>query len=500
MDYDAIIIGSGVTGLTGGLYLAKQGKRVLILEKGRRVAPVISGFTRQGLRFDTGLHVSGGLADGEILHSILQLLGIASCLHPMPLRQDSPEIVHVDDGPPPMSLPRGRDALRAALLGYFPGEQRAIDAYFAETLRLAQSSPFLNPDLREDDEQAAFLPEQTLADFLARHTDNPLLGLVLSLRCLLHGVPAGKASLRSHALVDSSMQQSLCTLQGGGNALAKALAAAFRRHGGTLRTRCGARRILIENNAVSGVVTENGLTHSAPLCLFTAHPALLPDMAPPDAFRPVYRRRLESLQETVSCCMLFARIAGETAAAADALEGRSFYLCPNVSFDRLLDGRDPESNVVYFSVPPREKPESPLTLTAIMPCESSRFAPWEQSSTGRRPAAYIREKNALLRHMEQRILRKFPILEGRLVIVDGATPLTLGEYGNNPRKGIYGVLHNADGIPLLPKTRVRGLLLAGQSIVLPGILGCMVSAFVACRFAANTANIHEDLRRCRENV
>lgn len=53
-EYDVIIIGGGIAGLSAGLYLQKMGKRSLILEHGRQVGGNMSGIWRQGFYFDCG--------------------------------------------------------------------------------------------------------------------------------------------------------------------------------------------------------------------------------------------------------------------------------------------------------------------------------------------------------------------------------------------------------------------------------------------------------------
>ena len=67
MKYDFTVIGSGVSGMASAIILAKSGYRVCLIEKSRKLAPMIRGFKRKGLYFDTGFHYTGSLGDGEIL-------------------------------------------------------------------------------------------------------------------------------------------------------------------------------------------------------------------------------------------------------------------------------------------------------------------------------------------------------------------------------------------------------------------------------------------------
>ena len=56
MNYDAIIIGSGLSGLAAGIRLAMFDKKVLIVEKHVEVGGLNSFYTRKQRTFDVGLH------------------------------------------------------------------------------------------------------------------------------------------------------------------------------------------------------------------------------------------------------------------------------------------------------------------------------------------------------------------------------------------------------------------------------------------------------------
>ena len=58
-SYDAIIIGSGMGGLTCGAFLAKAGKRVLMLERHYTPGGFTHVFRRGAYEWDVGLHYIG---------------------------------------------------------------------------------------------------------------------------------------------------------------------------------------------------------------------------------------------------------------------------------------------------------------------------------------------------------------------------------------------------------------------------------------------------------
>jgi all-trans-retinol 13,14-reductase len=58
--WDVIVIGSGIGGLSAAALLAKEGKKVLVLEQHDIAGGNLHTFTEKGYEFDTGLHYVGG--------------------------------------------------------------------------------------------------------------------------------------------------------------------------------------------------------------------------------------------------------------------------------------------------------------------------------------------------------------------------------------------------------------------------------------------------------
>lgn len=65
-DYDVIVIGSGVGGLSAGALLARQGRSVLVLEQADSIGGCCSTFEKQGYHFDVGASVVEEIQPFEI--------------------------------------------------------------------------------------------------------------------------------------------------------------------------------------------------------------------------------------------------------------------------------------------------------------------------------------------------------------------------------------------------------------------------------------------------
>ena len=73
-DYDAIVIGAGLAGLTCAAYLAKAGKRVGVLEQHTRPGGLWASFSRRGAIFDISTH---WVTEPQTLNRMLEELGTA---------------------------------------------------------------------------------------------------------------------------------------------------------------------------------------------------------------------------------------------------------------------------------------------------------------------------------------------------------------------------------------------------------------------------------------
>ena len=60
-NWDAIIIGSGISGLTAGRLLSDAGQKVLILEKHFKFGGYTHTFKRNNYEWDVGIHYIGGV-------------------------------------------------------------------------------------------------------------------------------------------------------------------------------------------------------------------------------------------------------------------------------------------------------------------------------------------------------------------------------------------------------------------------------------------------------
>ena len=76
MNYDVIIIGAGLGGLTAGAKLAREGKKVLLIEQHDRAGGYATTFKRGDFILEVGLHEMYGPSPGDMTTRIFNDLDV----------------------------------------------------------------------------------------------------------------------------------------------------------------------------------------------------------------------------------------------------------------------------------------------------------------------------------------------------------------------------------------------------------------------------------------
>lgn len=484
-----VVAGSGIAGMAAALLLARLGHGVTLLEAGPRLAPLLRGFVREGLHFDTGFHYGGGLHEGGVLRRWLQALGVAPALRFTDGHYDH---IHFMDGAS-YALPAG-DALPGYMETHFPGHGASMRRLMDDCTATLMHSPYTNAALHGDPAMRWGTGDSVAGRLTELHLP-PHMADMLALRCLLYGVPPQRAAWEEYALVAGPYFQSSGGWEGGGAALADALEKALRDAGVDMRCRATLAGLELSGTdkragGVRAVYLADGTRLECEQCFFTGHPRQLAHIVPRGALRPAFVQHVLDLPETGCPLMLFA----ETRALPP---GRNMFFLPppgGTPGEHLFRTEEAACPSIYLacgSPEPQlcrdETPRIPLLCMALMKPE---LLP--EGNPRPRPEAwraYVRRVAARLAGLVE---ERCPELRGRWRILDTATGLSMRQWIGGSTGSLYGVLHDRENMPLLPVTRVPGLFLAGQNILLPGVLGGIVSAALAVGFAhGHEAALHD---------
>ena len=280
MNWDTLVIGSGIGGLTAAAALAREGQRVLVLEQHDILGGMTQTFARQGFSFGTGLHYLTGVTapgdDEARFARLLNTLGDGTLrFQPLPDRFDLVRLIHPDGTETRFAYGAPEADNWARLKAQFPAEGAAIDAY-ADQYEQARRSINTMMALHGVPRPAATLmrwvlgrrlqrrADVTLAEALA-HVRDPQLRAILAARGGDYGLPPSHAPLVLHALVMGSYAEGGAGYPIGGPArLAESLAAGVWNAGGELRTGARVAQLLVEDGRAVGVRLADGREERAP--------------------------------------------------------------------------------------------------------------------------------------------------------------------------------------------------------------------------------------------
>jgi len=479
--YDDLVVGSGISGLTATLLLAMSGHKVLLLEKAPRIGGSLARYSRQGIPFDTGFHFTGGFAGNRLLHDMLTALGIRDAISPVFLHGEGANQFCLAPSGRTFELPCGMAAVRARFKDYFPGERSAVDRYFDRvqsvcdrTSTMDVSRLSVSPDVLDED----FVSVQQVLDGL---TADPELKALLSGFAMCYGTPPAEMSFANHSRICQGLYESVARVENGGEAFVRAFAQRFRQY--DVDVLCG--RHIVECVDEGGAFIErarldDGGEIAFRTAVFTIHPKEILRRLPRGRLSPAFVERVSAFENSAG----FFALSGvcDPAAAEPDFGSTITSLFPSLDVNAMLAPRgDEDSALVVIKSLERVNGIVRHVLSAFEPSAPECVARWADTTTGRRPADYAAYKAGRTERLRRRILQHYPAYGGHFRVLDSASVLTFRDYLNSPDGCAYGIKQKIGQFNLFGKLPVRNFYAAGQSSVLPGLVGAMMSAFIVNR-------------------
>jgi phytoene dehydrogenase-like protein len=368
---------------------------------------------------------------------------------------------------------------------YFPEDTVAVDRYFEMVESVCLRTTGM--DLRRLTSSLGFLDEDyvSLAQVLDGLTGNRLLKALLAAFSMCYGVKPEEVSFANHSRVSHAMYESLARVEDGGDAFIRA----FRERAsgleidvmtGTHITGC----VDVRDRRAGRLVLNTGDEVACKRCTFTIHPKEVLKILPADKVSRAFVERVSDFEPSVGIFSVYGFVeADEPQGDADSGFGPSILsLFPKSDINALIDPRHEgdQALVIMRSV---EKAGT-KTYAVVNACEVSfveGLDAWRNSSVGDRPAAYRDYKEERVARIRDRIVGAYPELRDSYRVVDAASPLTFRDYLNSPDGSAYGVKQKIGQFNVLGRLPLRNMYAAGQSSLLPGIVGAMMSSFVVGR-------------------
>ena len=456
--YDAIVIGSGLGGVSTAALLAKHGYKTVVLEQGDGAGGLAHAFKRGEYTFDSAIRV---LAEGEMVEGLLGYLDVL----------DECKLLHIDhlyranfpDGES-IFAPVGLEEFMEAHIRLFPAEEAGIRSFFGLRrqmfLETAQMPMQLDPrQLGNAMEVAPTLFKYrtaTLQDVLDEHLHDPKLKAMACALWPYMGTEPSRLSFFAYSQFIGVLVDGPYYCQGTFQNLVDAFVTALVRGGGELVLKTPVTRIVIEDGRVSGVELEGGRRLTAPVVVSNADALeTFEDLIGLDQLPSSFAKKLRRLTPSASACVLYGATSHDVLQYEPAHETFVYkHWSHDDTWRDVLAGKPAGMSMsIMTMLDPDLAPAGDhiIIITAVAPYDIGR--PWD---------TYRDEyMDSLLAEFEPTI----PNLREHLSFWIGGTPPDIERFTRNHRGATYGweLVPQQIGSKRLPHAApIGGLYLAGH--------------------------------------
>jgi all-trans-retinol 13,14-reductase len=503
--YDAIVIGSGMGGMTSAAILAKQGHRVLVLEQHYTPGGFTHMFKRPHYIWDVGVHAVGEVTKHSMTGRLLDDLTDGqlqwASLGPVYDEFYYPNDFRID-------FPDSPQQFHANLLAAFPHEKPAIDRYFQLVREVSSGmrgyylarvkSGFLGrmADLLMARKAQSYF-EQSTQEVLASITHDPKLRAVFAAQWGYYGSPPSRSCFAIQALVTKHFLHGAYYPVGGAKRIAECLLKTVADHGGWTRISTDVQTILIEKGRAVGVRLGDGEEIRAPLILSAAGiSSTLQRLLPSDIQEQTWATSIRTLPPAPAHVCLYLGFKGDITQAGAGPANKWFYETWDIEKDAWLISPEqpiPDAPVLYCSFPSLKDPHhdpGPETrhtgeVVTFVPWQA--FQPWRDSRWKKRGPSYEDFKTQLQDKLLEQFLRHLPALRPMLDHVELSTPLSTDHFC----RPIHGSIYGLEPTPTRFKNRhlrasspIPGLFFSGSEVASVGVIGAMMGGVLGATAAA----------------
>lgn len=485
-EYDIIIIGSGLGGLLSAVMLAKEGKKVCVLEKNNQYGGNLQTFVRDKIIFDTGVHYVGSLDKHQILYRYFDYVGIAEALELEKLDADGYDrICFGDDPQTEYPHAQGYDRFTERLLTHFPDQKEALMRYASTMKQVCDAFPLYR--FRPDGSYNTEILSLKTADVIQQITNDPTLQAVLLGSNFLYAGTSPQTPFYVHALSVNSYIESAYRFKRGGSQLTNLLVKTLRRLGGDLYKHSEVVQCTFRDKHLHSVVTKDGAEYVGKTFISNMDVKTTLDLVGSERFKSAYYNRIKQLKP-VSAAFSLHLVMKPNAFPYLPYNVYWFQDIKNVWNAHCYTPEEFPLSYMLSMNPPKDNSQYADNVTILTYMNYKDLQAWAhtfntKSHEADRGQAYQTFKNHHTEKLLTAVAKKFPTLREHIDKIYTSSPLTYRDYIGIEAGSCYGYEKESDN-PLasfiVPQTHVRNLFLTGQTVNMHGLLGVTIGAVRTC--------------------
>ena len=438
--YDVIVLGAGIAGLICGTFIAKQGKKVLIIEQHSIPGGYCTSFKRKGFIFDSAVHHIGGCGKWSVVGRCLKELDININFQQL----DPMDSIHFPSFS--IDIPAEIDDYVDLLKERFPSEKEQLALFFKEFTRLYRAT-----FSTEKHKMLLKYQDLTFKEMLDNFFTDEQLKMTLSAQWGYIGSPPHEVSaIGMCQMLVNYLKDGAYFPVGGTQNFADAITQKFIDYGGQIMLSSSVDGMLTDGNIIKGVTTKKGEEIQAEIFVSNIDPkqtffSLLDKNIVDDS----YIRKIENMKESVSFFLLYLGLDNKI-----DLKGlkRGFY---HTSNDLTFSDND----WFYISVPTEVDPSLAPDNKQIISVVVSSRENYDDIDD------WVAYKDKMKKHTINYLENFVPEIQDHIEVIDAATPKTLYRYTLNSKGAAYGWAVTVDQTwsnRLSHTTPFKNLFLAGH--------------------------------------
>ena len=457
-NYDAIIIGAGLGGLSCGAKLAKEGKKVLLVEQHNVVGGCATAFNRKRtMRFEVGLHEMNGLNEPQ-KQKMLKDLGVWDKVEFIRV----PEFYRIIKGDLDVVVPDDIEGAKASLIANFPEERTAINQYFSDITGIRKQTyryrwskikkMLLAPLMTLFLSKLIKFRKTTIGDYLDSITKNEDLKLAIIANLgYYHDDPYSLSMLFFASGNASYMGAGGWFVKGGSQKLSDAFAEVIEENGGKIILKHCVEEIIIEDNIAVGIkYIRNKRTD--PEELISYGDIVVANAAMPNVFNHLIpslknSSSAQTVNELEPGCSLLSIYYSFSKPVNDLFEGRYSTFVYDEGITKISEFKEIEKSGDYerkgYVFVNYNAIESDIlsdeNFTGVL-CGIDYLKNWEDLEHG----PYKEKKQQVINTYTKRLDKQFPGFAELVQYSEMATPKTIKRYTQNPHGTVYGFAPTPD--------------------------------------------------------
>ncbi len=439
--YDAVVIGSGLGGLTAANMLARDGWSVLLVEQHHQLGGLATWFTRKGGHtFDVSLH---GFPFGmvktcrkywsrEIADCIVQLKGV---------RFDNPQFS--------LTTTYDTEDFKRTMTEKFGVAAATVDQ-FVDTIK----------NMNFYDEHTMTTREMFARYFPGR---DDVVRFLMEPICYANGSTLDDEAITYGIVFSNFLSRGVYIFQGGTDKIIGMMQAELVKNGAHIRTRSLAERIVVTGRTVTGVVVTGHMIGARAVVSNGNVKATVQKLVGEEHFDAAFADQARKVRLNNSSCQVYMGIR-----KGEGIDYAGDLLFTSVATrldSQMLRSRDITSRTFSFYYPDT-RPGS--GMYAIVASTNANYDDW----AGLEPAQYQAAKKDLIDSTLAVLEKYVPGVRDKLDYVEAATPRTFERYTLHPCGTSFGTKFEGLKISMGLPTQVSGLFHTGSvGIIMSGWLG-----------------------------